>query len=237
MWCIKEIEAITEEQAAAMAEEMMEIKGHNVYFVEFEGAFGYSALVFCEGAHIYYANDYALHHGRMERAELKRLCELKLNSSPFTETGLAEPCASYQEWVAKRRFLTNWYGQRRPHVSAFYIGERPNTDGMVYCPVTFAWYDDREFVMKCIELRTKLEMSVGDVDNYEFWEGAFLYEMRNHEYGINWQGDYDVISCFAHIKYSDSKYAEDYLADTNFSETQKRAYMGARKKYFTSYEE
>ena len=27
-------------------------------------------------------------------------------------------------------------------------------------------------------------------------EAAFLYEMDNHEYAINWDGDYDVLSCF-----------------------------------------
>ena len=27
-------------------------------------------------------------------------------------------------------------------------------------------------------------------------EAAFLYEMDNHEYAINWDGDYDVLNCF-----------------------------------------
>lgn len=27
-------------------------------------------------------------------------------------------------------------------------------------------------------------------------EGAFLYEMDNHEYAINWDGDADVLACF-----------------------------------------
>lgn len=30
----------------------------------------------------------------------------------------------------------------------------------------------------------------------EFAEAAFLYEMDNHEYAINWSGDEDVFSCF-----------------------------------------
>jgi ADP-dependent phosphofructokinase/glucokinase len=29
-----------------------------------------------------------------------------------------------------------------------------------------------------------------------FAEAAFLYEMDNHEYAINWDGDDDVLSCF-----------------------------------------
>ena len=31
----------------------------------------------------------------------------------------------------------------------------------------------------------------------DFAEGAFLYEMNNHEYAINWDGDDDVLGCFA----------------------------------------
>lgn len=30
----------------------------------------------------------------------------------------------------------------------------------------------------------------------EFAEAAFLYEMDNHEFAINWSGDDDVLSCF-----------------------------------------
>lgn len=31
----------------------------------------------------------------------------------------------------------------------------------------------------------------------DFAAGAFLYEMNNHEYCINWDGDDDVLNCFA----------------------------------------
>ena len=30
----------------------------------------------------------------------------------------------------------------------------------------------------------------------EFAKSAFRYEMDNHEYAINWEGDADVLSCF-----------------------------------------
>ena len=33
-------------------------------------------------------------------------------------------------------------------------------------------------------------------DDVEFAEAAFLYEMDNHEYAINWTGDEDVLACF-----------------------------------------
>ena len=40
------------------------------------------------------------------------------------------------------------------------------------------------------ELKQKLK------DDLEFAEAAFLYEMDNHEYSINWDGDSDVLACF-----------------------------------------
>ena len=34
------------------------------------------------------------------------------------------------------------------------------------------------------------------LQNEDFAEAAFLYEMDNHEYAINWSGDEDVLACF-----------------------------------------
>ena len=41
------------------------------------------------------------------------------------------------------------------------------------------------------ELKQKLK------DDVEFAEAAFLYEMDNHEYAINWSADEDVLGCFS----------------------------------------
>ena len=41
------------------------------------------------------------------------------------------------------------------------------------------------------ELKQKLR------DDPDFAEAAFLYEMDNHEYTINWSADEDVLGCFA----------------------------------------
>ena len=41
------------------------------------------------------------------------------------------------------------------------------------------------------ELRDKLR------EDKEFAEAAFLYEMDNHEYAINWSADEDVLDCFS----------------------------------------
>ena len=68
-WRIQDIEAVTEETAREMALEVLTVKGHTVYLVDFGGYFGYSCLVFCNGRHIHYANDYQLHHSKIESTD------------------------------------------------------------------------------------------------------------------------------------------------------------------------
>lgn len=62
-----------------------------------------------------------------------------------------------------------------------------------------------------------------------FFKEAAVYEMCNHEYGINWQADYDVINALGFdVRYSDGK----ELDECGMSEEQKSAYLLARKEYF-----
>lgn len=53
---IKDIESLTFDEAAEIALEHINIKDHDILFVDFGGYFGYSALVFKNKKHIYYAN-------------------------------------------------------------------------------------------------------------------------------------------------------------------------------------
>lgn len=59
----------------------------------------------------------------------------------------------------------------------------------------------------------------------EFAEAAFLYEMDNHEYAINWDGDDDVLRCFG-LDYED-------LVKLNLED----AYRRARQKHYKQMEE
>lgn len=72
----------------------------------------------------------------------------------------------------------------------------------------------------------------------EFAESAFLYEMYNHEYGINLQRDWDVLSCFSEneIEYHDSYHWKEYLKAMGHEEWIE-SYRKARKKYFAECEE
>lgn len=241
-WNIKEIELITEKEAKELSTETMIIKEHNVYFVDFGGHFGYSCLVFANGHHIYYANDYALHHSGKSVEELKEWYIETLNNKLFTEAEISQSLHSYDEYSRKLRYLNNHYGMREDYLSIFCINptEKQKEEynkakkEKVYNPIAFAYYDNREFVTHHIELYNKLKKAKENMTNdYEYQKEAFLSEMYNHEYGYNWQADYDVLSVFGNITYTeDPDDLEQYFEQLNFTDLQKKAYREARKEYF-----
>ena len=245
-WNIDSIDDMTEEMAKEIAIESMEIKGHNIYFVDFGDRFGYSKLVFKNGHHIYHANDYELHHrgnswckGKT-REELREWYIQGANNILFTEEELGEPLKDYQEYSRKRHFLHNYYGMQVDYVSIFCCNPteqqqkefEKKTKDMIYNPIAFAYMSDAEFVKHHIELLNILEKAKEDTDNnYEYLKNAYLYEMHNHEYGINWQADYDTLSAFGNIQYHGGD-MNAYFEELNFTELQKQAYLDARKQYF-----
>lgn len=94
---------------------------------------------------------------------------------------------------------------------------------------------DKEFVKHHLELYKALEKAKDRMCNdFEYNKSAFLYEMYNHEYGINWQADYDVLSCFGdiHFREADGDDLPAYFDELQFTDTQRNAYMAARQKYF-----
>ena len=244
-WLIRDIESITEKEAQEMAIEQKEIKGHNIYFVDFDGHFGYSKLVFNNGHHIHYANDYELHHRGNSWCKGKTKEELRewyiqgANNILFTEEEIAEPFTNYDEYNRKKHFLHNYYGMRTDYVSIFgkVTDESQKefdrkTKTMTYNPIAFAYMPDAEFVKHHIELYKTLEKAKDDMsNNYEYLKSAYLYEMHNHEYGINWQADYDVLSCFGNIEYHDTD-LQAYFDELNFTDIQKKAYLDARQQYY-----
>ena len=62
---------------------------------------------------------------------------------------------------------------------------------------------------------------------------AFLYEMNNHEYAINWQGDWDVcnIFCEKECQFTEEKTFVEYLTEDGHPEWIP-FYKEARKKHF-----
>lgn len=78
---------------------------------------------------------------------------------------------------------------------------------------------------KAMLRRHTVEMHDALKEDKEFAEAAFLYEMDNHEYAINWSGDDDVLACFA--------IDEEWLIDNGLH----GAYKNARRAHFRHAEE
>lgn len=239
-YTIRDIEALTEAQAAKMATEAATIKGHQVYFVDFGGYFGYSALVFADGHHIKHADDYELHHAGKSRAELREFYLDSLSRKLFTAEDM-ETVSDYQDKQAKEYYIRNYYGLRRDHISMFFCGPdsererlRKKTETMIFSPVFMAYYDKKDagFVKIGEKLLATLENAEPDKGDSEYWKSAFLREMFNHEYGINWQADFDVCSCFGDCSGVENIDDLNALFDAcNFSDVQRAAYMAARREY------
>lgn len=238
-WTIREIEALTEEQARGMAVENSVIKEHNIYFVDFGGYFKFSCLVFKNNHHIYYANDYELHCPNKTQTELKEFYVKSLNAKLFTEKEIAEPIKTYDEYSRKEYFLYNYYPMRTDYISQFRIFRTEEDEkkfeeevkGMTYNKIGCCYMSDKEFVKHHIELYLQLQKAKENtVNNFEYMQNAFLYEMRNHEYPINYyQRNYDVLSCFGNITYNSEDDFYKYFDELNFTETQRKAYVSARK--------
>lgn len=62
-------------------------------------------------------------------------------------------------------------------------------------------------------------------------QDAFYEEMCDHEYGINWQADWDVCSCFCNCSYAEWKTYVEYLHEGGYTEDVIEAYRLAKKQY------
>lgn len=190
---ITEIEKLTYAEAKQMAVEEMEIKGHKCLFVEFDDRFGYSVLVFKDEKHIYYANDYELHHGytvdESGKEGLKKLFVEVLNNKLFTDEELMEEVTTYAEYEKKCYFLRNYYIMRYDYISIWGIGEEDQKKFdnarktlTVYSPVSFCYVADEDIVKKQVEILLHLENAFSKLkdDNDEF-RRMVAYQLANHE--------------------------------------------------------
>lgn len=156
---IKEIESLTLEEVKNNALEYMEIKEHDCFFVDFNGYFGYSILVFKDGKHIYHANDYELHHRHLVkengRDALRAYYIKEMNEKLYTDAEMMEEPTSYNEYEKKNHFLRNYYIMRYDYESIFFIGtdaEREARQRKIeknypyYNPVSFCYVAEPEII-------------------------------------------------------------------------------------------
>ena len=235
-----DIISLSQKEAKKMAPEQETIKGYDIFYVDLKGYFGYSCLVFYGNRHIYYADDFQLHHNGMDEEELRPYYAEKLARTLFTDEEIGMPLHDYDEYRRKENFLRNFYIQQVDYLSAFRIGSSKEEEASynrkkakrVYDPVSFAYVKDIEFVKKHVMLfEDLLAVKAATAENYEYQKNAFIEEMFNHEYAINWQADYDTLSAFGQIAYRNDDDINGYFDELGFNDIQRRAYLDARREY------
>lgn len=94
----------------------------------------------------------------------------------------------------------------------------------------FCLKSDLDYVLS--ELDAVQDMKREFIEDYEHAYDAFFYEMGNHEYHINYEGDWDVLSRFGLnddvCEYEDGKDVDEYMDAMGLSPVTKAAYHDAR---------
>lgn len=191
---ISEIQNLSHEEAMKMALETAEIKGHQVIFTDLGEFFRFSALVFKDGKHVYYANDYALHHNRIAEKGTEALKELYieiLSNKLFTDEELMEEIKTYQDYEMKRYFLINLHTQRYDYVSAFGIGEEAfkkikesKKEYPFFNRVSYCYVNDENIIKEQEKIAVHLEKSFQELKNdMNVFREMVAKELANHEAG------------------------------------------------------
>ncbi|BFK11936.1 hypothetical protein F140042L4_20940 [Coprococcus phoceensis] len=187
------IRELTLEETKELAIETIEIKEHECIFVDFDGYFGYSVLVFKNGKHIHYADDFELHHGYLVkesgRESLKQWYIESLNRKLYTDAELLEEVKTYDEYQQKDYFLRNYYIMRYDYISIFGIGEEEKRafeeerkTYTIYNPVSFCYVKDESIVEKQRKFLSHLKKSFKQLkENEETFREMISRELANHE--------------------------------------------------------
>lgn len=174
--------------------ELLIIKDCNCYFADLGGNFGYSVLVFKNNHHIFYADDYQLHHGNKSVEELKEYYINTLNNKFFTDSELLTEVKNYEEYRRKSYYIRNYWIMQFDRVSIFYIG-KPNDkqleaeEKMFYCAPCFCYVPNIDIVNQAIYFVDHLEKSFNQIKEDEnIFREMISRELSNHE--ACYTGDY-----------------------------------------------
>ena len=228
--------------------EVVLVKGFRVHLVDLgDEYFKYSMIVFApNGNQVRHANDYELHHNSMGREELREYFLKKAQSALFTEAELEQPLKSYFDYKARRRFISELlpFCAKNGYFTMFCICrnkaeeeayEAEKAEWPILCAPAFCYFkkEDQAFAEHIDELFVRLCQQEADTaNNYDYMFSAFYYELGNHEYHINWQGDWDVLQCWGNITWrGEDANIEEYFDDLGFTETQRKAYRDAVRQY------
>lgn len=190
---IDDIENLTYDQAKELAIETLNIKGHDCFLVDFGGYFGYSILVYKNKKHIYFANDYELHHRWLVKEKgkeaLKEYYVKKLNEILFTEDELLEPIEDYDEYKRKDHFLRNYWIMRYDYLSIFGIGDKAQKEFdrqkelyPVFNQYSFCYVKNVEIVKKQAKYMSYIKSEYKKIEeDLEKFREMISYELANHE--------------------------------------------------------
>lgn len=189
------IEALTIEEAKSIALEVIEIKEHECVFVDFEGYFGYSVLVFKNGKHIYYADDFELHHSHMGKETLKQWYIDTLNRKLFIDAELLEDVKTYDEYKNKINYLRNYYILRYDFVSMFAINEEERKaieEGKkthpFFNPISYCYVADKYIIEMQSKYLNHLKRAFNQLkNNMETFREMVSYQLANYEACISYR--------------------------------------------------
>ena len=187
------INTLTIAEAREMALETIEIKEHECILVDFGGYFGYSILVFKNEKHIYFADDFELHHSYIVKESgkdaLKEWYIKSLNRKLYTDAELMEEVSSYDEYELKTHFLRNYHIMRYDHISIFGIGkeaqrkfDEARKTFIFYNPVSFCYVKDESIVKTQNKILNHLKTEFEKLkNNLGTFREMVSRELANHE--------------------------------------------------------
>lgn len=192
---ITKIENLTYTEAKELAIEILNIKEHECFLVDFDGYFGYSILVFKNEKHIYYANDYELHHRHLVEEKgkeaLKQFYIDSLNRKLYTDGELMEEVKTYDEYENKSYFLRNYWIMRYDYLSIFRINpsekeeeeyQKMKKNFPFSNPISFCYVKEKEIIDTQKKYYEHLEKSFKELkENIETFREMICYQLANHE--------------------------------------------------------
>lgn len=190
---ITNIEKLTYEEAQKLAVETMRIKDHTCIFAELGESFGYSILVFKDGMHIYYANDYELHHRWLLKEQgkeaLRNYYIKEMQNKLYTNDELLQDIKSYDEYDKKQYFLRNYWIMRYDYLSAFAIGEKNQKkleEDKIKYPffnlISFCYVKNENIIYAQMKLRDHIEKEFKKLkSNNDTFREMIRSELANHE--------------------------------------------------------
>lgn len=234
---IKGIEALTLEEVVILHDKLLgsskeNIKGHEVYFVDFGGYFGFSALVFLNGKHLYYADDFQLHHKMKYTYHGKEVESVPhtpetlkdyyievFNNKLFTFDEL-QYSYNYDDYQKKDYYFRNYWIMQFDRLSAFYISgtdaekefKKAEKKYPFYNCYSFCYMKDENIIKLQLETARKLLDSYKNIlKDPELFREAVRYELDNHEACITMEY-YDALGALG-VSYS--KLSDQFKAIVN----------------------